>query len=620
MGIISNVLFAIMFLSLVFPLFAGKATSLEIEASAVYPVHNLNTGLNYTTIQEAIDANETLDGDMIHVDAGIYNESVLISKSISLAGNGGNTTIIDGYGALHAVSIKANNVTFSGFTVEEGGRGLNIIINGGIFIISNNCRVYDNTIRYSDNYGAGIQLPGDFVSGNIVENNTVTNCTYGILSGGNNCELTNNIVKNCYSGAAVQGNNNVLRNNSFADNRFDFRATGIQDIDETNLVSGKPIIYWIDQQDRTTPPNTGYVSLVNCVNITVAGMISGRVSNGISLVNTNNSLIKDAILSDCQDSCIYLFNSSGNTINNSSFYSLSDLIDITSSNSNRIDRNVFNGSIFGVSMRYSEHNSITGNLFENNYESVYFNACNDVSVYHNNFINSSNAHLTTFGTNLTLDNGLEGNWWDDYNGTDSNADGIGDTPYVINANNIDHYPLMGTFQSFNVPKEVDVISNIAIASIDLREWLSTPNQYLHAGQSYLALTLAEGQSIGTGFCRITFPNDILNTSDYAVVVNMTAASFNKLAISNDTYTTLYFTFNSSALDGIIVVPEFPSFLLLATFMTAILLTIIVYRKKHSISFRVKLGNVFPRLSYVRSLCLKSSLCITLKAVVCEERL
>jgi len=35
-----------------------------------------------------------------------------------------------------------------------------------------------------------------------------------------------------------------------------------------------------------------------------------------------------------------------------------------------------------------------------------------------------------------------GNYWSDYNGTDTNYDGIGETPYEVDANNTDRYPLV----------------------------------------------------------------------------------------------------------------------------------------------------------------------------------
>jgi len=62
-------------------------------------------------------------------------------------------------------------------------------------------------------------------------------------------------------------------------------------------------------------------------------------------------------------------------------------------------------------------------------------------VHYNNFIN--NTHHTSFveGARAVYNN-FDYNYWSDYSGIDTNADGIGDEPYVLDKGMRDNYPLM----------------------------------------------------------------------------------------------------------------------------------------------------------------------------------
>ena len=63
-------------------------------------------------------------------------------------------------------------------------------------------------------------------------------------------------------------------------------------------------------------------------------------------------------------------------------------------------------------------------------------------LYQNNLINNDMNALNS-GQNQ-WDNGIKGNYYSDYNGIDSNNDGIGDTPYNVSGSGgpQDRYPLM----------------------------------------------------------------------------------------------------------------------------------------------------------------------------------
>ena len=114
-------------------------------------------------------------------------------------------------------------------------------------------------------------------------------------------------------------------------------------------------------------------------------------------------------------------------------------------------------------------NQIVGNQIANNEIGMYFLWMGDFyswkanpfymnnSIYNNNFISNNqnvvNGHIiyTPDCANI-WDNNEVGNYWSNYNGTDNEVDRIGDTPYVIDANNQDNYPLMAPVDITLIPE------------------------------------------------------------------------------------------------------------------------------------------------------------------------
>jgi hypothetical protein len=68
---------------------------------------------------------------------------------------------------------------------------------------------------------------------------------------------------------------------------------------------------------------------------------------------------------------------------------------------------------------------------------------------------------------------------------------------------------------------------------------------------------------------------------YKVFIKGTEVSCNLLPCSNETHSYLYFNYTHST-EEVIIIPEFPSFLILQLFMIATLLAVIVYRRKHTV--------------------------------------
>jgi len=152
---------------------------------------------------------------------------------------------------------------------------------------------------------------------------------------------------------------------------------------------------------------------------------------------------------------------SGNTIINNENGIVMDGAVIHNFVSDNIISNNSNCGIY-LTTEYPGHspcdeNVVSGNLIANNGKGIFLNQAFDNLVYHNHFADNS-AQIYSENAANTLDDGYPsgGNYWSDYTGedlylgefqTEPGSDGMGDTPYFIDADNRDNYPLMNPWPS-----------------------------------------------------------------------------------------------------------------------------------------------------------------------------
>jgi parallel beta-helix repeat protein len=182
---------------------------------------------DYPTINDAI-ANAT-DGDTVLVRQGMYNETIVIDKAITLRGEDTNRTIINGNTSKTVILILHGNVTVTGLTVtyspylnaprryyqhnwpsdwlgQGGWSGRGYPMDSGVFVRRTEFRLAGIHIQAAKNCN--------------ISGNRISDCGVGIwlYLASQNTILGNILVRNDYGLQVDSSKGNSIVGNTFLDN------------------------------------------------------------------------------------------------------------------------------------------------------------------------------------------------------------------------------------------------------------------------------------------------------------------------------------------------------------------------------------------------------------------
>ncbi len=413
-------------------------------------------------------------------DGSVYPPTARIQRNGSIYTLTGNI-VSDGDGIV----VQKNNVTVdgagytlhgSGWPPATKGHGFDLteidlvtikktkitsFLTGVCLLSSSNSNVSCISIA---NTRYGIYF--DSSSGNTVSGNNITSSYYegiGLSSSSNNTILRNDIIDGEVGVVILSSSNSIISGNNLSHNVHGIVSSS----SSSSIVSGNNITsnnyYGVRLRSSSNSIisgnnitrndfGIGFDSSSNC-NTVSGNDITVNVGYGIVLSSSSTNRILGNNVANNGEADVVLNSSSGNTVsgNNitSSYY---EGIGLSSSSNNTILGNNITDNYYGIHLRLSINNTVSGNnIAANNRDGIWLNSSSNNKIHHNSFSNTYQVYSTGSVNVWDDDHPSGGNYWSDYLGVDvksgpgrdlPGSDGIGDVPYVIDANNTDDYPLM----------------------------------------------------------------------------------------------------------------------------------------------------------------------------------
>lgn len=402
------------------------------------------------------------------LSSGAQNESTMSSSSLSYYApikilnnsdlmNQANQEGWSGNGSYNnpykIESIQFQSVTANGIAIDLENTSYYVIIQNDSFINLSgtgiylqgvkNVKVVNNVIYQTNDIGVGAYNSNVTISDNsfVLTQNTslsIYNCF---------CMITNNSFFNNYGYSIFVSNSQDtihFVNNTFFNQNSQPNYNGIYFYKSSNIVfTSNTLIFGNAGENGGSLIQIGY-----CTNLEIANNFDYGYT--IYITNSNYISIENNTLTYAYFSeyTSRLNSFTRNTVinSNNALYSLD-------SNYDNVSYNFFYNITSAIYLQYVGAYQVTFNYFENiglgsqSSFTIYGLGTSQINYfYENNFINYY-APIDLGQTTNKFDNGSAGNYWQNYNGTDSNHDGIGDTPYIVytmpsNFTVYDRYPLM----------------------------------------------------------------------------------------------------------------------------------------------------------------------------------
>jgi parallel beta-helix repeat protein len=246
---------------------------------------------------------------------------------------------------------------------------------------------------------------------------------------------------------------------------------------------------------------------------------------GLVMINVSDCNVSNVIMTNNWVG-LWLEDSSNNDMSNITITNNRYSSWLVRSNNNTLkDTTITNNTKYGLWLEDSLNNNLSKIIITKNEVGIQLEEAYNNTIHNNQLINNTYQVFNLWSTN-TWDSGYPsgGNYWSDYTGVDlksgpnqnqPGSDGIGDTPYIIDGNNTDRYPLMNSF----------VIHDIAITNI-------TPSKTV-IGQGFNLQVSVQAANKGN---RLEITNIILhlNTTTITKTANLTIGTNTKNFTINTT--------------------------------------------------------------------------------------